>query len=162
MCLRLPFSFHDAVTAWRSFSICSLVLFVLSRVLHLVLSVLLVMLSLLRGLSHAMMLTDSFCSFAAFGLEYRFATTYSLLCLHVWLALVRLRAEGKDGKDLAQMMYDNFQEDVEIRVRGEGVKVSVSCTVACRLVAWHSACAEACMPDSIGRVLRRNAKGSLK
>ena len=61
---------------------------------------------------------------AAFGLEYRFATTYSLLCLHVWLSLVRLRVEGKDGKDLAQMMYDNFQEDVEIRVRAEGVKVS--------------------------------------
>ena len=63
---------------------------------------------------------------AAFGLEYRFATTYSLLCLHVWLALVRLRVEAKDGKDLAQMMYDNFQEDVEVRVRAEGVKVSAS------------------------------------
>lgn len=58
-------------------------------------------------------------------LEYRFATTYSLLCLHVWLILVRLRAEGKDGKDLAQMMYENFQEDVELRVRGEGVKVQL-------------------------------------
>ncbi len=60
---------------------------------------------------------------AAFGLEHKFATTYSLLCLHVWLTLVRLRVEGKDGKDLAQIMYDNFQEDVEIRVRAEGVKV---------------------------------------
>ena len=67
---------------------------------------------------------ESWCACAAFDLEYRFATTYSLLCLHVWLALVRLRVEGKDGKDLAQMMYDNFQEDVEIRVRSEGVKVS--------------------------------------
>ena len=72
------------------------------------------------------MLTDIRCICAAFGLEYRFATTYSMLCLHVWLALVRLRAEGKDGKDLAQMMYDNFQEDVEIRVRAEGVKVTPS------------------------------------
>ncbi len=44
----------------------------------------------------------------------------------MWLALVRLRVEAKDGKDLAQMMYDNFQEDVEIRVRAEGVKVSIS------------------------------------
>ncbi|EIE25197.1 hypothetical protein COCSUDRAFT_40520 [Coccomyxa subellipsoidea C-169] len=58
-------------------------------------------------------------------LEYRFATTYSLLCLHVWLILVRLRAEGKDGRALAQMMYENFQEDVELRVRAEGVKVRV-------------------------------------
>lgn len=56
-------------------------------------------------------------------MEYRFATIYSMLCLHVWLVLVRLRVEGKDGKDLAQMMYENFQEDVELRVRAEGVKV---------------------------------------
>ncbi|CAL8461833.1 g1364 [Coccomyxa elongata] len=63
--------------------------------------------------------------YKAMDLEYRFATTYSLLCLHVWLILVRLRAEGKDGKDLAQMMYENFQEDVELRVRAEGVKVRV-------------------------------------
>ncbi len=82
-----------------------------------------------------MILTDNWCSSAAFGLEYRFATTYSLLCLHVWLSLVRLRAEGKDGKDLAQMMYDNFQEDVEIRVRGEGVKVNALCT-GCLAVWW--------------------------
>ncbi len=61
----------------------------------------------------------------AMDLEYRFATTYSLLCLHVWLILVRLRAESKDGKDLAQMMYENFQEDVELRVRAEGVKVQL-------------------------------------
>ncbi|KAK9908990.1 hypothetical protein WJX75_005649 [Coccomyxa subellipsoidea] len=63
--------------------------------------------------------------YKAMDLEYRFATTYSLLCLHVWLILVRLRAEGKNGKDLAQMMYENFQEDVELRVRAEGVKVRV-------------------------------------
>ena len=53
----------------------------------------------------------------------RFAPTYALLCLHVWLALVRLRAEGRDGRDMAQMMYEDFQEDVERRVRAEGVKV---------------------------------------
>lgn len=74
-----------------------------------------------------------FPGFSAMDLEYRFATTYSLLCLHVWLILVRLRAEGKNGKDLAQMMYENFQEDVELRVRAEGVKVHfksglLSCT----------------------------------
>ena len=63
------------------------------------------------------------CTPAALGLEQRFATTYSLLCIHVWLALVRLRAESKDGKHLAQMLYENFQDDVEVRVRAEGVKV---------------------------------------
>lgn len=46
-----------------------------------------------------------------------------MLCLHVWMLLVRLRSEGKDGKDLAQMVYENFQDNVEARVRAEGVKV---------------------------------------
>ena len=62
---------------------------------------------------------------AALGLEKRFANTHALLCLHVWLALVRLRAEGRDGKDIAQMVYEDFQEDVEKRVHAEGVKVRI-------------------------------------
>lgn len=40
------------------------------------------------------------------------------------MLLVRLRSEGKDGKDIAQMVYETFQDNVEARVRGEGVKVS--------------------------------------
>ena len=105
-----------------------------------------------------MLLKHDWCSSAAFGLEYRFATTYSLLCLHVWLALVRLRAEGKDGKDLAQMMYDNFQEDVEIRVRGEGVKVApFSC---CCLLVWHvNEIVDTRILQSFGRMLQLNAHG---
>lgn len=47
-----------------------------------------------------------------------------MLCLHMWMLLVRLRAEGKDGKALAQMVYEAFQDNVEARVRAEGVKVS--------------------------------------
>ncbi len=58
-----------------------------------------------------------------FGLPHAFATTHALLTLHVWLLLARLRQEGRDGKDLSQMLYDNFAEDVERRVRAEGVKV---------------------------------------
>jgi hypothetical protein len=46
-----------------------------------------------------------------------------MLCLHVWLLLVRLRAEGADGKALAQVLYDEFQDDVEKRARAAGVKV---------------------------------------
>ena len=40
------------------------------------------------------------------------------------MLLVRLRSEGKDGKALAQMVYETFQDNVEARVRAEGVKVS--------------------------------------
>jgi cytochrome b pre-mRNA-processing protein 3 len=46
-----------------------------------------------------------------------------MLCLHIWMLLVRLRPEGSDGKKLAQLMYDDFQEDVEKRVRAAGVQV---------------------------------------
>ena len=63
---------------------------------------------------------------AAIGLEKRFAHEYSILCIHVWLLLLRLRQEGKEGAELAQMMYEDFQEDVEMRVRASGVKVHIS------------------------------------
>ena len=46
-----------------------------------------------------------------------------MLSLHVWLLLVRLRAEGADGKSLSQALYDDFQSDVEARARAAGVKV---------------------------------------
>lgn len=42
----------------------------------------------------------------------------------MWMLLVRLRSEGKDGKALAQMVYETFQDNVEARVYAEGVKVS--------------------------------------
>ena len=60
---------------------------------------------------------------AALALPPTFAATYSLLCLHVFMLLVRLRAEGNDGADLAQILYEGFQDDVELRVHAEGVKV---------------------------------------
>jgi cytochrome b pre-mRNA-processing protein 3 len=63
---------------------------------------------------------------AALRLPPGFQPHHALLCLHVWLLLVRLRAEGKDGKALAQTLYDEFQEDVEARVRRAGIKVRLS------------------------------------
>ena len=39
------------------------------------------------------------------------------------MLLVRLREEGNDGADLAQILYEGFQDDVELRVHAEGVKV---------------------------------------
>lgn len=63
--------------------------------------------------------------FDSLELPQDFQHQHALLCLHVWLLLVRLRPEGPDGKKLAQMMYDNFQDDVEGRVRKAGVKVRV-------------------------------------
>jgi hypothetical protein len=79
-------------------------------------------------LSYALL--SSFECAAVFDLQKKFANEYNILCLHVWMLLVRLRSEGKDGKDIAQMVYETFQDNVEARVRGEGVKVS---TLLCPL-----------------------------
>ena len=61
---------------------------------------------------------------AAFNLDgNKYRDKYAMLCIHMWMTLVRLRSEGKPGKSLTQNIYDNFQEDVEHRVRAAGVKV---------------------------------------
>lgn len=40
---------------------------------------------------------------------------------------MRLKLEGEDGAELAQILYEGFQDDVELRVHAEGVKV-MHCT----------------------------------
>ena len=55
-----------------------------------------------------------------------FRASFSLASLHLWLTLVRLRAEGDAGKLLGQELYDHFWEEMEARVRGEGVVVRLS------------------------------------
>lgn len=54
-------------------------------------------------------------------MEKKFRTVYALLVVHVWLALVRLRAEGKAGGEVGQMVYDLFNHDCEKRVAAAGV-----------------------------------------
>ena len=39
------------------------------------------------------------------------------------MVIRRLRLEGRDGNQLAQVMYDNFQDDVEHLVRKAGVQI---------------------------------------
>ena len=72
---------------------------------------------------------------AAISLQPSFAQEHMLLSLHVWMMLVRLRAEGPDGKTSAQLMYEEFTEDVEARLRGTGVKVRALLTLAACVVA---------------------------
>ena len=52
-----------------------------------------------------------------------FQHRHAMLCLHVWMVLKRLRLEGKPGKKISQVMYDEFQDDVEHMVRQAGVQV---------------------------------------
>lgn len=61
--------------------------------------------------------------FAALDVPDNFQGKHAFLSLHVWLILRRLFPEGRDGKQLSQLMYDNFQDQVEHMVRSAGVQV---------------------------------------
>lgn len=63
-----------------------------------------------------------FVSAAVFNLEKTFKITYSLLVLHMWLVLRRLKQEGKEGVDLGQYVYEIYNHNVEVRVSKAGVR----------------------------------------
>ena len=58
-------------------------------------------------------------------------SSYSILSLHVWVAISRLRGEGPDAKFVMQQMYDTFQKDVERRVYKAGVEVGAVLHMGC-------------------------------
>ena len=64
---------------------------------------------------------NSSLSHAVFNLEKTFKTTFSLLVLHMWLCLRRLKQEGKEGVELGQFLYEIYNHDVEMRVSKAGV-----------------------------------------
>ncbi|KHG19952.1 uqcc [Gossypium arboreum] len=61
--------------------------------------------------------------YEVFNLEKTFRMTFSLLVLHMWLCLRRLKAEGKDGVELGQYVYEIYNHDVELRVSKAGVNL---------------------------------------
>ncbi|RXI08633.1 hypothetical protein DVH24_022777 [Malus domestica] len=64
--------------------------------------------------------------YEVFNLEKTFKTTFSLLVLHMWLCLRRLKEEGKDGVEFGQYMYEIYNHDVELRVSKAGVNLLLS------------------------------------
>jgi cytochrome b pre-mRNA-processing protein 3 len=56
-----------------------------------------------------------------FNLEKTFKTTFSLLVLHMWLVLRRLKEEGKEGTEFGQYLYEIYNHDLELRVAKAGV-----------------------------------------
>ncbi|KAK6155917.1 hypothetical protein DH2020_010165 [Rehmannia glutinosa] len=60
-----------------------------------------------------------------FSLETTFKTTFSLLVLHMWLCLRRLKEEGKEGVELGQYLYEIFNHDLELRVSKAGVNLLI-------------------------------------
>ncbi|XP_052187334.1 uncharacterized protein LOC127798073 [Diospyros lotus] len=58
-----------------------------------------------------------------FNLEKTFKTTFSLLLLHTWLFLRRMKQEGKEGVEFGQYLYEIYNHDVELRVSKAGVNL---------------------------------------
>lgn len=58
-----------------------------------------------------------------FNLEKTFKTTFSLLVLHMWICLRRLKEEGKEGVEFGQYLYEIYNHDVEMRVSKAGVNL---------------------------------------
>ncbi|KAH9329621.1 hypothetical protein KI387_001729, partial [Taxus chinensis] len=58
-----------------------------------------------------------------FNLEKCFRTTFALLVLHTWLCLSRLKAEGKEGIEFGQYLYEHYNRDLELRVASAGVNL---------------------------------------
>lgn len=46
--------------------------------------------------------------------------------LHVWIYNARLRAEGLEGKEMKQEIFDHIWLDVEIKIHKAGVKRQLS------------------------------------
>ncbi|KAG6500841.1 ubiquinol-cytochrome-c reductase complex assembly factor 1-like [Zingiber officinale] len=66
---------------------------------------------------------DKSAIYDAFHLEKTFKTTFSLLVLHMWLILHRLKEEGKDGTEFGQFLYEIYNHDLELRVFKAGVNL---------------------------------------
>ncbi|KAK9144561.1 hypothetical protein Sjap_004464 [Stephania japonica] len=61
-----------------------------------------------------------------FNLEKTFKTTFSLLIIHMWLCLRRLKEEGKEGVEFGQYIYEIYHHDLELRVSKAGVNLLLS------------------------------------
>lgn len=61
-----------------------------------------------------------------FSLEKTFRTNFSMLVVHMWLCLRRLKAEGQEGVELGQYVYEIYNHDLETRVSKAGVNLLLS------------------------------------
>ncbi|KAL5702329.1 hypothetical protein ACHQM5_027558 [Ranunculus cassubicifolius] len=98
-----------------------------------------------------------------FNLEKTFKTTLSLLILHMWFCLRRLKAEGKEGVELGQYLYEIYNHDVELRVSKAGVNLlltkwmkEVEKIFYGNIVAYDAALLPEAKPDEFKNVIWRN------
>ncbi|KAJ3007527.1 hypothetical protein HKX48_009066 [Thoreauomyces humboldtii] len=72
----------------------------------------------------------------ALGLPDNFQSWFAMTVLHMWIYNARLRAEGLEGKEMKQEMFDHIWIDVEIKIHKAGVKTQLS-TIMTNLVSAY-------------------------
>lgn len=105
----------------------------------------------------------SILSCAVFNLEKTFKTTFSLLVLHMWLCLHRLKEEGKEGVEFGQYLYEIYNHDLELRVSKAGVNLLLTRWMKDlekifygNIVAYDTAMLPEAKPDELPNVIWRN------
>lgn len=98
-----------------------------------------------------------------FNLEKTFKTTFSLLVLHLWLYLRRLKEEGKEGVEFGQYLYEIYNHDVELRVSKAGVNLLLTRWMKDlekifygNIVAYDAAMLPGAKPDELPNVIWKN------
>ncbi|XP_062164286.1 uncharacterized protein LOC133870982 [Alnus glutinosa] len=101
--------------------------------------------------------------YEVFNLEKTFKTTFSLLVLHMWLCLRRLKEEGKEGVEFGQYLYEIYNHDVELRVSKAGVNLllirwmkDLEKIFYGNVVAYDSAMLPEARSDELSNVIWRN------
>lgn len=101
--------------------------------------------------------------YEVFNLEKTFKTTFSLLVLHMWLCLRRLKEEGKEGVEFGQYLYELYNHDVELRVSKAGVNLLLTRWMKDlekifygNVVAYDSAVRPEASSDELSNVIWRN------
>ncbi|KAJ9140024.1 hypothetical protein P3X46_030711 [Hevea brasiliensis] len=101
--------------------------------------------------------------YEVFNLEKTFKMTFSLLVLHMWLCLRRLKQEGKEGVEFGQYLYDIYNHDVELRVSKAGVNLLLTKWMKelekifyGNIVAYDAAMLPEAKSDELEKVVWRN------
>ncbi|GMY06528.1 ubiquinol-cytochrome-c reductase complex assembly factor 1 isoform X1 [Fagus crenata] len=101
--------------------------------------------------------------YEVFNLEKTFKITFSLLVLHMWFCLRRLKEEGKEGVEFGQYLYEIYNHDVELRVSKAGVNLLLTRWMKDlekifygNIVAYDSAILPEAKQDELSKVIWRN------
>ncbi|XP_021752015.1 ubiquinol-cytochrome-c reductase complex assembly factor 1-like [Chenopodium quinoa] len=106
---------------------------------------------------------DKSAIYNVFNIEKTFKTTFSLLVLHMWMCLRRLKEEGQEGVEFGQYVYEIYNHDLELRVSKAGVNLLLTKWMKDlekifygNLVAYDAALLPEAGKDDLSNVIWRN------